>query len=83
MSKNATIIIASPEDMTEKMAELVKVLHNLRYWTKYWRLVYGKKAREQKEHWEKRADELLDELGLSGHADTTFRMVPRIQVQNQ
>lgn len=83
MSKHATITISSPEEMAEKLAELAKVLHNLRYWTKYWKEVYGSRARVQKEHWEKRADILLDELGIDSHRQTTFRMAPRVEIENQ
>ncbi len=81
MSKHATIVIHSPEEMADKLAELAKVLHNLRYWTKYWKQVYGSRARAQKEIWEQRADQLLDELGLSSHNDTLHTLVPRIKME--
>lgn len=81
MSKHATIKVKSPEEMAEKLAELAKTMNNLRYWTKYWKQVYGGRARQQKEHWEKRADTLLDELGLNSHNETTHTLVVRIDQQ--
>lgn len=81
MSKHATIVISSPEEMAEKFAELVKAVTNLRYWTEYWKKVYGQRARREKEHWEREADRLLDELGLNSHNETTHTLVARIDQQ--
>lgn len=61
------IKIESEEQLAEKFIELAHVLHNLRFYEKYWNEHYGCDARRNMKKWQKKADDLLDSLGLTLH----------------
>jgi hypothetical protein len=47
--------------------ELAHILHNVRFFTKYWHAHGGSEARRRKVYWETKADQYLDSLGLDLH----------------
>lgn len=59
--------ISSEKELKVKFQELAHTLHNLRFATKYWNEHGGFCARERMNTWQKRADQLLDSLGLTLH----------------
>jgi hypothetical protein len=73
---NSYVVI--PDDQREeKLKQLIIVLHNLRYWTKYWKIHLGGPAKAKKEYWEERADTLLTELGLKQHMSIRSSFIAR------
>lgn len=59
--------IKSAEDLKEPFQQLAEVLHNLRFYTKYWNEHGGANARKRMHYWQEMADKLLDSLGLTLH----------------
>jgi hypothetical protein len=43
------------------------ILHNLRFWQKFWQRHFGPEARKWMDYWQQRADEHLDRNGLTAH----------------
>lgn len=73
----ATIII-SPEQALIKFKELVHIMHNLRFYEKYWHQNFGHEARARMECWQQKADKLLDELGLTAHNNiNSVQIIPQ------
>lgn len=62
-----TIEIASENEIIERMEEMAYILHNLRFFTKYWNEHGGYQARMKKKYWEEKADKCLDKNGLTTH----------------
>lgn len=63
-------IILTPEEMKQQAEELLHILHNLRFHTKYWKQHFGGQAKQRKEYWEQKADEKLNQFGLNEHNNT-------------
>lgn len=63
----AIIEIGSEADLKDKFAEVAHVLHNLRFFTKFWNEHGGYQARRRMQYWQERADALLDSMGLTLH----------------
>ena len=62
------VLTAQGEAQIKAVAEeAVRVLHNLRFYTKYWNEHGGYQARARMEYWQTQADKLLDSLGLTTH----------------
>jgi hypothetical protein len=51
--------VANEADTTAFLKEMVNILYYLRKSTIHWQIVYGSKAKEIKERWEKKADEFI------------------------
>jgi len=64
------VTIHTEKELYDLAAESVRVLHNLRFWTKYWQEHLGSHAKRKKEYWEQKADALLNELGMTEHNNT-------------
>ena len=64
---NKTIELESENDLKKRFEEMAHILHNLRFYTKYWNEHGGYKARERKNIWEEKADQCLDKNGLNLH----------------
>jgi hypothetical protein len=72
------VIIRDEHDMNKKFEQLIVIMHNLRFSTKYWQQNGGGQANERRKYWEKRADEMLTELGLQTHMHIKAVYTPRI-----
>jgi hypothetical protein len=57
------IIIESEEELLSVAADAIHVLTNLRHWTKEWEKEHGVELKNNKKHFEQRADELIAKLG--------------------
>lgn len=64
---NKTIELDSVDDLKKRFEEMAHILHNLRFYTKYWNEHGGYKARERKNQWEEKADACLDKNGMTLH----------------
>lgn len=58
------------EQLAADHEEALHILHNMRFWQKYWHENFGSKSRGRKEHWEQKADAFLDANGLTEHNNT-------------
>jgi len=63
-------IILTDDDMKQLAEDLLHIIHNMRFYQKYWKEHYGGRAKERKEYWEQKADEKLNQLGLTEHNNT-------------
>jgi len=59
-----------PGRVTEELEQALHILHNLRFFTKYWNENGGGQARQYKKYWEEKADNLLNTHGLTLHQNT-------------
>lgn len=62
-----SIEVHTEVEMKAVMADLAHILHNLRFYTKYWNEHGGYQARNQMKIWEQKADTILNSLGLRLH----------------
>ena len=62
MGTKITVRIKSEEQLKDTAAEMLQVMVNLRHFTKIWQQKYGFLPKQNKENWEKRADELIEKL---------------------
>ena len=60
----------TPEEMKKQLEELLHILHNMRFYQKYWHEHFGYNARERKDAWEQKADEKLNSFNLTAHNKT-------------
>jgi len=61
------IEITSQQQLESRFQALAHTLHNLRFFTKYWNEHGGYEARKNMNNWQEKADNLLDEMGLTLH----------------
>lgn len=59
--------ISTEEQLKKEFQEAVHILHNLRFYTKYWNEHGGFKARENMNRWQARADNYLNGHGCTLH----------------
>lgn len=64
---NKTIELESVDDLKKRFEEMAHILHNLRFYTKYWNEHGGYYAREKKNYWQEKADACLDKNGMTLH----------------
>lgn len=64
----------SPED---RFLEIARIMHNLRFYTKYWHEHGGFHARKRMKYWEEKADAFLDKIGLTLHNNTRNIQTPK------
>lgn len=57
------IRIKSEEELLDLAKKLLHCAVNVRYWQKEWNEKHGGALLERKKYWEKRMDNLLEELG--------------------
>ena len=62
-----TLEINNEEELKKMTQDLAHILHNLRFYTKYWQEHGGYHARERRKYWEEMADNRLDSIGLTLH----------------
>lgn len=62
-----TVKIKTEEELKIKFQEVAHILHNLRFFTKYWNEHGGFEARKRMNYWQDKADAVLDSLGLILH----------------
>jgi hypothetical protein len=65
-----TIEIETDNQLIDVAQKFAHTLHNLRFYTKYWNEHGGYQARDRMNHWQQRADELLNSYGLTTHNNT-------------
>lgn len=53
-----------------RFREMARIMHNLRFYTKYWNEHGGFNARKNMKYWEEKADACLDQNGLTTHNNT-------------
>lgn len=56
------IYVHGEDDMKEKLAKAIFLLHRLRVSTKRWNAVYGFDANHSKKRWEEESDNFLEEV---------------------
>ncbi len=71
------ITYSTEEQLQQEHAKLLKILHNMRFYQKYWHLHFGHEAKKNKESWEQKADAILDQHGLVEHNNTKAVQVLR------
>ena len=70
-------IIIPDDQIKAELEQLLNIVHNMRFYQKYWHEHFGHKARDRKNVWEQKADETLDRLGLTEHNNTRSVQVLR------
>ena len=68
---NKVIEITTEQELKTRFEQLAHVLHNLRFFTKYWNEHGGAHARSRMHHWQQKADTLLNEMGHTLHNNIT------------
>lgn len=63
-------ITLTPDEMKQLAEDLLHIVHNMRFYQKYWQDNYGGQAKQRKEYWEAKADEKLNQYGLNEHKNT-------------
>lgn len=58
------VTVKTEEELVELTRRLLHIMINLRHWTAIWNEHYGTKNLHEKKKWEKRADELIQELKI-------------------
>lgn len=61
------VIETTDQQLPAQLQEALHILHNLRFFTKYWNENGGGQARQYKKRWEEKADKLLNSHGLTTH----------------
>lgn len=74
------IRIESEEELLELARKLLHCGVNLRYWTKEWNKKHGGILLERKKYWEKKMDDLLEELGAE---KTQLQAEVHISIKNE
>lgn len=74
------VIETTARQIPGQLEEALHILHNLRFFTKYWNEVGGGQAREYKKRWEEKADKLLTSHGLTLHEKTRSITVIKSQL---
>lgn len=74
------VIHTTDNRVTDQFAEAMHILHNLRFFTKYWNENGGGQARQYKKYWEEKADQLLTSHGLTTHQNTRSITVIKSQL---
>ncbi len=64
------VIHTTDKQVADQFGEVMHILHNLRFFTKYWNENGGGQARQYKKYWEEKADQLLNSHGLTTHQNT-------------
>lgn len=59
--------INSDKELKSRFEEMAHILHNLRFYSKYWVEHGGYQARSRKKFWEEKADQCLNKNGLTLH----------------
>lgn len=74
------VIKTTDQQMPAQLQEALHILHNLRFFTKYWNETGGGQARDYKKRWEEKADKLLNSYGLTIHQNTRYITVIKSQL---
>ncbi len=58
------LLFDSQEDLLRTTERLITILGHERYWTRRWMERFGSSNRTAMENWQKKADEIIQSLGL-------------------
>lgn len=71
----AIVEVESDQDLVTRFQALAHVLHNLRFFTKYWNEHGGYQARQNMKYWQDKADALLNSMGLTLHENISSVLI--------
>lgn len=74
--------INTEEELKEFAEEAIRIMVNLRYWTKRWSVEYGSMTKDKKVLWERKADELLQKMQSPEKFHGGSKVILTIQPEN-